>query len=356
MGADKDQKQKPRIVDISAGLTGRGAVEATISGRRPEQAPISAKRRESFRAANEMFNALLQHNAEYKQLQLPWNEIRRHVEIIPHDLVEIGIDASQSQAQLYHILADSWDKAGGEVTTGGQIRIGYSDLAREMYGDRHISGQEYKDLFTTIKQLQDRKFLYGFKNSSGGTTWVRSGIMHKVFWHNPEGKEGGSEQPLPTAEIVFVVSELWRIKENKFVLLPRGLIPQLRKALEKDKIAPPIINFCHYLLRELSHRRGTKDQPAKIGRGKLIGVVRLEKYNRAGRKGRIEQRLSEAFEAANKIGLLVKWKLEERSRKTDSVYSFEINQSYFKEPQSLEVFEGERGAALAEPLLPNIDP
>lgn len=332
----KQQSKKGAKINLTALESSASVARATVGA--AITAPNALDDRYTIQISGHLSDAVLQSHYDYRQIGLPWDEIKKSVAtIVPDDTQQVGIQLEQAQHQLVLTLQRLLDASRRENVGNAEqtIKISFGQLVREYYDTKELSGKHLKELHETMRHLEDRKFLFiirqkqadgSIKESWKREQLIKFGWVHSVTEADTESKP----QPKPTTELTILLHPIFTLQiDEKFVLIYDDLLSQIKAASGSDRIAEATYLCVLYLHRQL----GFKAADHRIGEERLIYQLRLNAMRKAGRKGRVLERINDALDVAEKMGLLISW--ERIPKGKTAQYRLLLNLDYIRPKKQL---------------------
>jgi hypothetical protein len=235
---------------------------------------------------------------------------------------------------------------GGRKGRSATIRISPTELYKAYLDRDQYSGADIKFIKSLLSDTEQQKFLiiyerkYEIINEKGKKESRTDRVedfqsLFKVvsFFEGLTDAEsqsldkGGQELRERKGELVIALNPLLTDQINsKYVEYPDDINKMTVIASGGHRfVTTSIIALRDYLLRELSNKR----KEAQINEDNLIAVLRLEKYKKEGRGGRLKSAIQKSIQAVNNLGLITNVECV-RGVQGQKKYVFSINLKFYE--------------------------
>ena len=196
---------------------------------------------------------------------------------------------------------------GSEQVIAPTLSFTLYELTKEYKGGESISGKDVENVRQVLHDLDQRRFLYSYVETSKTKTGGRierkiedfKKLIHIVKLSETEYTQEDVEIRRFEESIIMLNPIFSRQIDKKFILYPNDIHKRTMIAYKSWNISDITLRLRDYLIRELSSKRYSPE----IYLDKLYYLV-AEKWMKESRKRKVKEYLDKAIDTCEALGLL----------------------------------------------------
>jgi len=217
-----------------------------------------------------------------------------------------------------------------EQTPAPKLSFTLYELTKEYKGENEISGKDQQNVKTILTDLDNRRFLFNYKEilpkKDGGryeTTIQTFRKLIEIIKLSVTEYDPNDNQVSIKEDTVILLNPIFRRQiDTKYILYPEDINKRTIIAYGSHNISEITLRLRDYLMREISSKR----YEPEISLDKLYYLL-SEKWMKESRKKKVKEYTDKAIETVKAMGLLLDFEIKKGYR-GDPKIIFHLNKDW----------------------------